>query len=179
MRHHIFDTETTGLVRNLATPLTRQPQVIEYFGLVLEGEGADLVEVECYGALINPGKPVSEEITRITSITNADLEPALSFAAHADRIAEQFASADVSVAHNFSFDRKMMEFEYQRLGRKFVFNKSCCTVIGTEHIKGHRQKMGDLYEYLFGERFEGAHRAESDVRALARIYVELLKRELL
>ena len=179
MRHLIFDTETTGLVRNMATPLSRQPKVIEYFGLVLEGEGADLVEVETYGALIHPGERITDEITRITSITNADLEGQVGFGAHIDRIEALTASADMVVAHNLSFDRKMMEFEFRRQGREFSYKKGCCTVNGTEHIKGHRMKMGDLYEMLFGERFEGAHRAEADVRALARIYVELLKRSLL
>jgi DNA polymerase III epsilon subunit-like protein len=178
VRHLIFDTETTGLPRNVATPLIRQPKIIEYFGLILEGDGDQVEEVETYHALIHPGGLISAEITEITSITNADLEGQAPFGAHIDRIEALTASADVIVAHNLKFDTKLLSFDFRRLGREFSYKKGCCTVEATEHIHGHRMKMGDLYEFLFGERFEGAHRAEADVRALARVYKELLKRKL-
>jgi DNA polymerase-3 subunit epsilon len=178
MKHLIFDTETTGLVRNAATPLSRQPTVIEYFGLILEEQGDDLVEVGSYGTLITPGKPLDADIVRITGITDEDLKGAPSFGGIVHHIAAQFAEADIVVAHNLSFDRKMMEFDFRRCGRDFGFKRGICTVEATEHIKGHRLRMGDLYEMLFDERFEGAHRAEADVRALARVYRELVKRRL-
>jgi DNA polymerase-3 subunit alpha len=37
-------------------------------------------------------------------------------------------------------------------------------------------KLADLHEFLFGEGFEDAHRAKSDVMATVRCFIELCKR---
>ena len=184
MLHLVFDTETTGLPGNSAMPLARQPQIIEYFGLLLDihGEGDDLVakEVDCLSLLINPGKKLPEIITKITSITDEMLSTAFPFAHQASKIEAFHARADFTIAHNLKFDRTLLDFEFRRLARPFdLSGRTICTVEVTEHIRGHRMKMGDLYEHLFGERFEGAHRAEADVRALGRIYVELMRRDMI
>ncbi len=47
------------------------------------------------------------------------------------------------------------------------------------HMKGHRLKMMQLYELLFGEQFADAHRARNDVQALRRLAVELYRREMI
>ena len=52
----------------------------------------------------------------------------------------------------------------------------CCTVENTEWLHGHRLSLSALHEELFGEPFSGAHRARTDVAALTRCYLELVKR---
>jgi hypothetical protein len=39
--------------------------------------------------------------------------------------------------------------------------------------------MAGLHEYLFKEKFEGAHRARVDVQALKRCCLELMRRDML
>jgi DNA polymerase-3 subunit alpha len=70
----------------------------------------------------------------------------------------------------------MINNEMRRLGLTVAWPRVICTVEETEHLKGHRLKLSDLYELLFGEKFANAHDAKADVEALAKCYFELVKR---
>lgn len=168
-----FDTETNGLIKNKLVPLASQPQVIEYFGLTLED---DETEGGSYTCLINPGKPLPPEIFKITGINDEMLKHAAPFSTVAEIIKTHIESHDAVVAHNLSYDKAMIDFEMSRCGLKVKWPRLICTVEQTESFKGHRLSLTALHEYLFGEPFTGAHRAETDVHALARCYVELKKR---
>lgn len=173
----IWDTETTGLYSNTLLPLKSQPAIIELFCLKLNDD--TLEEVDTFHSLINPGFQISEEITRITGIKNDDLKDAPAFVTIQGRLAEFWLGQRRHLAHNCSFDMQMLSFELQRTAslQKFPWPMlPLCSVQATEHLRGQRLKLGDLYELLFERRFEGAHRAEQDVRALADCYRELVKR---
>lgn len=172
----IFDTETNGLIKNKLVPLASQPQVIEYFGLTIVEDGDGWTESGSYECLINPGKPLPAEIFKITGINDEMLKDAPPFREVAVAIKEHIESHDEVVAHNLSYDKAMIDFEMSRCGLKVNWPRLICTVESTIHFKGHRLSLTALHEYLFGEGFKGAHRAETDVRALARCYVELKKR---
>lgn len=173
MKTIILDTETTGLINNSLVPLHHQPQIIEIFCLSLDDEGNELGS---YGCLINPGKPLPAEIKKIVSITDDMLSDAPSFEAVAPEIKAFIEGHDIVVAHNLSYDMKMVTYEMMRARMAVKWPQLVCTVEQTIHIKGHRLSLTALYEYLFGEPFSGAHRAETDVRATARCYLELKKR---
>lgn len=182
MRHLIFDTETTQLISNSLQPIHKQPRIIEFYGLVLD-DAYDWREVGELGSFIDPGIPITEEITKITGIKQENLRNAPTFATFATRLSILLESSDVAVAHNFSYDRDVVDFEYRRIGKGDLWapwpGHSCCTVESTEHLKGFRLSLTNLHTELFGEPFTGAHRAETDVRALAKCYVELHKRGIL
>ena len=169
MRTLIFDTETTGLVKNSLTPLDKQPSVIEFFGLVLN----DNEEVESFTTLINPGFKIEYIITNITGITNDMLSDKPKFRESAETIKNMIEGADEVVAHNLAFDKAMLDFEFMRLDTELKWPAMICTVEATRHLKGHRLNLMALYEMLFSERFTEAHRAENDVRALARCFLKL------
>ncbi len=182
MKHLLFDTETTGLVDNRGQDLSKQPQVIEFYGTIIglhkNPDGNVLVEeLGELEFLANPGKPLPDIIKKITGLSDAMLKGAKPFSDHYDELQAFFGLADISVAHNFSFDKQLIDFEAQRLKKEFIWTpKTLCTVEATEHIKGHRFSLSKLYEHLFpGETFPGAHRAKADVMALKRCYVELFK----
>lgn len=176
----LFDTETTGLIKNTRMKLAKQPRIIELFAVTLQqtGTGADatFVEVDFIDHLINPGIPITSEITRITGITGMMLAGKLGFPALAGEIQSYLSRAHRIVAHNLDYDRTMVNIELERVGKSIVWPELICTVEATEHLKGFRLKLNDLHLYLFGEPFEGAHRAETDVRAMARCYMELVRR---
>lgn len=170
----LFDTETTGLIKNHALPLDQQPRIIELYGSLVDDDGKVHGTVEC---LVDPGVPVSEEITKITGITQKDVEGRGKITDHLDMLDARLLKADAVVAHNLTFDRSIVEFEYQRAGRRVPWpNRHICTVEATEHLLGYRLTLTKLHEHLFGEGFDGSHRARSDVEALARCWVELRKR---
>lgn len=179
----LFDTETTDLIENSARRLEKQPRIIELFALTLQqtGEGPDAIfkEVDVWQSLFHPGILISEKITQITSITNEMVAGAPKFSDHSKEIMSYFARAHRVVAHNVSYDCDMVDTELKRCSKTLVWPEKICTVEQTEYIKGHRMSLTALHEHLFGEPFSGAHRAEPDVRATAKCYIELVKRRML
>jgi DNA polymerase-3 subunit alpha len=175
MRALVFDTETTGLVLPSAAPLSRQPSIIEFFGVVVDEDGHS---VEEYEQLIHPGQRISSEIEKITGIKNADLLACPRFPTVAGRIKALIESCDLVVAHNLSFDLTMVDNEMLKAGYDVAWPKRrICTVEVTEWMKGKRLKLQDLHQELFGEAFVGAHRARADAEATAKCFVELMKRD--
>jgi DNA polymerase III epsilon subunit-like protein len=176
MLYLFFDTETTGLIQSPLRPLDRQPHIIELFMIILDDEQN---EVGRFHSLFKPPVPITPEIERITGISQHDLEGQPAFRDKLAEIITFMACADICIAHNASYDRQMLEFEFKRCNGAIEFGEIFCTVEATEHIKGYRLNLQQLHEYLFGQKFENAHRAENDVLATARCFFELQKRELL
>jgi DNA polymerase III epsilon subunit family exonuclease len=172
MRTLVFDTETTGLIKNMLPPLDRQPHIIEFFALSLDSAGNEL---EKFHYLFNPGVKFEEKITQITGITPDMLKNEKSFSVIAQHILELIEVHDEVVAHNLSFDKAMIDVEMKRCGKKVKWPSLICTIEATEYIKGYRLNLNALHEMLFDVEFKDAHRAENDVRALARCFNELRK----
>lgn len=173
----IFDTETTDLIANPLINDNKQAHVVEFCGMIVEedGEVSETLEFLC-----RPPVPMSKEAAQITGIRGAMLEDKLPYSHYADQVQAFFHKAKTCVAHNLFFDKRVIDMEYARIGKPFIWTPRLIdTVKETEWILGRRMKMGELYEYLFGERFAEAHRARNDVLALVRIYNELRKRGLL
>lgn len=176
-RHYmVFDTETTALVSNSLLAEPHQPEIIEFYAMIVDGLGELKEELHF---LCKPKRPISKEVSAITHITDEMVIDERPFGFYFDRVLGFMKKCDGIVAHNLSFDMDMINIEAARLGRlgdiKYPKIK-ICTVEATEWIKGHRMNLSDLHEYLFGERFANAHRAKEDVGALGRIFNELMKR---
>ncbi len=166
----IFDTETTGLLQPINSPLTSQPKIIEFYGVKINEEFAVLEECNM---LIDPQEPISAFITKITGITDAMVKGQPTFETAAPKIAEFFKDADLSVAHNHSFDAGMMDCEFRRLEAEVpCAKKGLCTVEATMGMTGHRLSLTRLHWMLLQEQFK-AHRAKDDVFALVRCFHHL------
>lgn len=179
----VFDTETTDLVANMTTRPDKQPEIIEFCGITLQPDTkrkiteTSLEIVSVYETLIRPSRSIDPKITKITGISDETVRHENIFAFHAPQIRDLIEASDCVVAHNAMFDVMMVDIEFKKLGMtKIAWPRVICTVEATTHYKGYRLKLGELYEYLFGEKFEGAHRARADTEALARCAVELRKR---
>jgi DNA polymerase-3 subunit epsilon len=173
----IFDTETTGLLDSRLIPLPRQPHIIEFYGALVDLDEPDPIPKWELDTLLNPGVPISAEITRITGIDDAMVKDAPTFAEFAPLLRSAFHASHRTIAHNASFDIEMLSIEYARLDSPDPLPAyNICTVEQTVHLKGHRMTLQALHEHLFGERFKEAHRARTDVQALIRCCIELRKR---
>jgi len=170
MKTLIFDTETTGLPKNSIQPLDRQPRIIEFFGLSYDSE---LESTSSVHFLFNPGIKLDKKIIEITHITDDMLKDKPFFKSKSDYLVKLIEDHDEVVAHNAAFDMAMVDFEMKRLHKEILWPKAICTVESTEYLKGHRIKLMDLHETLFGEKFNDAHRAENDVMALFRCFKQL------
>lgn len=177
----VFDTETTGLIGNDATPLDQQPEIIEFAACKVDGATFEVIdEIEF---LCKPRKlPLPEKIMEITKITNEDLADKRSFAFHLDRVQQFFLGTQSLVAHNVAYDVGMLTLELRRLDMMAKFPWPPfhhCTVEISKAVKGHRLKLGNLYTMATGKSPKGAHRAINDVRMLVECFPWLAQEQLL
>ena len=181
MKAFVFDTETTGLINNRTIKLDKQPEIIEFYGCLVDlKKGKVLKEID---ELICPTTPdiVTKEITKITGLSyEKHLKGAPPIGQVFNKIKGAIEKAPLIIAHNLSFDTEMVDIEAQRLSTKIAWPKAkLCTVEQTIHLKGKRLSLSNLHELLFNEKFVGAHRAKVDVQALVRCCVELHKRDVI
>jgi len=177
MRVVAFDTETTGLIDNHTIKISKQPEIIEFYGCLFDDEsGKVLKEMEM---LIKPKQLVSDEIYAITGINNEMLKDCATFSHYSYDMELFLESAETITGHNLSYDMEMIEIEMERIDCGVIMkwpDRKICTVEQTIHMKGIRLSLSNLHDYLFSEKFEGAHRAKQDVQSQVRCYMELKKR---
>jgi DNA polymerase III epsilon subunit-like protein len=137
--------------------------------------------VDSLDTLVRPRGSIdrTSKAAEITGITDETLRDAPPIETVFPRIKAIIESSPLVIAHNASFDREVVDIEAERLNQKVAWPRVLCTVEQTAHLKGYRLSLSDLYFEFFGERFAGAHRARVDVDALARIVVEMIRRDLL
>lgn len=167
----VFDTETTGLLGPSAAGAQSQPRIIEVGAVVLKAG----VIIEEVSFLIDPQQPITEEITKITGLRDADLVDKGPFAQHVPTLVELFLGARGLVAHNLPFDRGMLVSELTRCGLEHAFPyppEQLCTASAYSHLKGHRMKLIQLYHHIMGKELAQTHRALDDAKALAEIVIK-------
>ena len=187
----IFDTETTGLPDNYKAPITdlnNWPRLVQIAWTKADGNGAVISE-DCY--IVKPdGFIIPKEASDIHGITH---ERAMAEGVPLTGVMAKFAhiigTSQKIVAHNINFDKKIMGAEFIRTDIAHeLFNREliCTMLASTNHCKlpgkfgGYKwPKLMELYKFLFGEGFEGAHDGRSDASACARCFWELVKREVI
>ena len=171
--HIFFDTETTGLTKPSSSPLQAQPYITELVAIKTDD---DLNEIAMLNIMFKVPVKLEEKVKEITGITDEMLADKNPFSAHYREVAEFWTGCDKMVAHNISYDRDCLRYELMRMGKLLNFPwpiEHICTIEKTMSMKGYRLNLSALHENLFGAKFDGAHRAESDVRAMIKCYKEL------
>jgi len=164
----VFDTETTNLLLHPDAPLEKQPKIIELGAALLDKDAA---VVETFSQMIHPRESITEEITKITGITNDDLVGAPGFEECLPQMRHVFGQAFAVFAHNLPFDRGMMRNELARHGvLDFPWPKhEYCTIGMHRSIWGRNPKLIELYEFAMNKPLQQTHRALDDVMALVEI----------
>lgn len=167
----VIDTETTGLTLHEHAPLHKQPKIIEFGAIILE-HGACVEEL---ALLINPREALTEEIQKITGLTDADLRNQMLFHECVPQLTKLFQTCDHVMAHNLPFDRAMVMNELQRANCRDRFPwpaKETCVVGLYKEMWGYNPKLKDVYEHVMGKPLQQTHRALNDVKALVEIIQE-------
>lgn len=168
MRIAVFDTETTGLPIHRRAPLEKQPYIIEYAVAHIEKGKV----TNKFTTMVKPPVGVSDEITKITGITDDDLRDAPPFAKIASLV-EKSMDADVLIAHNLPFDESLLSFELARNGIELELPAvRICTAQLYHDEYGKRVKLKELYELKLGKPLDQTHRALDDVLALCEIVIK-------
>ncbi len=132
--------------------------------------------VDQFISLVNPEKPIQPFVVKLTGINNAMLRSAPKFYEVAKRIIE-ITEGCVLVAHNASFDYRILKTEFRRLG--FDFKKqSICTVELTKKLIPDQPSysLGKLVRAL-GIPMADRHRASGDALATVKLFKMLLSKD--
>lgn len=191
MNIFFMDSETTGLPKNYSgsyTDLDNWPRVMS-LGWSLCDSDANIVAQE-YRMIKPDGWVVPKEKFWIDN--GYSTERSMAEGVPLNNVMEEFmadiAHADVLVAHNLSFDHPIVWAEVIRSGRqpKSGMHKICTMKSAVSHAnilgKNGRPKwpkLDELYRFVFGHEFIGAHNALADVIACREIFFELLKRRVI
>lgn len=160
----IFDLETTGL--SSATC-----EIIE-IGAVKVKNGEIVDRFSCF---VKPDNPITDEITKLTSITNQDVENAHTI----DKVLPEFLAfcgECLLVAHNADFDVGFVRAAAKKLG--LYFDSPYLDTVGLSRylntdLKSHKLDVVAKY-YNLGSFHH--HRAVDDAEILAQIYFAMVKK---
>jgi DNA polymerase III epsilon subunit-like protein len=179
-----FDTETTGIPKNYKAPASDSrnwPRLVQIAWMLTDREGNELNHAEY---IIKPdGFMIPSDASKIHGITtDMALRSGVDLRFAVTAILGDMKKASILLAHNMQFDEKIIGAELLRLGISNLVEekpRKCTMQASTNYCKitgayGYKwPKLEELHQKLFGENFEGAHRALTDVRACARCYFEL------
>ena len=162
----ILDIETTGGQFN-------EEGITEI--AIYKFDGHEIVDQ--FISLVNPEIPIQPFVVKLTGINNAMLRSAPKFFEIAKRIIE-ITNECILVAHNASFDYRILRTEFRRLG--FDFNiKTLCTVELAQKLLPEQpsHSLGKLVRAL-GIPMADRHRASGDAMATVKLFKMLLEKDI-
>ncbi len=181
-----FDTETTGLPRNWKAPVTdlkNWPRMVQIAWILCDHIG-NRIEADDY--IIKPENfAIPHDATRVHGIST---EKAIKEGEYLEHVLTKFNEmverTGFIVAHNISFDEKIVGAELLRTGIQSEFHrkrKLCTMQSSTEYCGlpgayGYKwPKLSELHIKLFGRDFEEAHDASVDINATEKCFWEMRK----
>ena len=157
-----FDLETTGLD-------TESAMLTEIAAYRLE-PGADGQPVENESARlvtkVDPEEPISDHVTKITGITNEDVQGAPTFEDLMPHIASMVADADLHGYNAASYDVPLLESLFRRHGSTLPSPPARVVVDPyrvEQALRGN--KLSEVYKRYEGEELKDAHSAAADTLA--------------
>jgi DNA polymerase-3 subunit alpha len=187
----IFDTETTGLPKSWAAPISdtdNWPRCIQ-IAWQLHDEMGNLIEHQDY--LIQPdGFNIPYDAERIHGIsTELAQQNGIQLKEMLEKFNSALSKAKYIVGQNVGFDVNILGCEFFRMGIDSPMSKmpilDTCTEVTASLLKlpggrGGKFKLPtltELHQYLFNEPFAEAHNATADVEATTRCFLELIRTE--
>ena len=132
--------------------------------------------VDQFISLVNPEIPIQPFVVKLTGINNAMLRSAPKFYEVAKRIIE-ITEGCIVVAHNASFDYRILRTEFRRLGYDFVKPTLCTVELAQKLIPGMQSySLGKLVRAL-GIPMADRHRASGDAMATVKLFKMLLAKD--
>ncbi|MGV9002865.1 exonuclease domain-containing protein [Flavobacterium sp.] len=161
----ILDIETTGGQFN-------EEGITEI--AIYKYDGQEVVDQ--FISLINPEKPIQPFVVKLTGINNAMLRSAPKFYEVAKRIIE-ITEGCIIVAHNASFDYRILRTEFTRLGYDFKRETLCTVELSKKLIPDQPSySLGKLVRAL-GIPVTDRHRANGDAMATVKLFKMLLAKD--
>ena len=161
----ILDIETTGGQFN-------EEGITEI--AIYKFDGHEIVDQ--FISLVNPEKPIQPFVVKLTGINNAMLRSAPKFYEIAKRIIE-ITEDCIVVAHNASFDYRILRTEFNRLGYDYIKPTLCTVELSQKLIPGQASySLGKLVRSL-GIAVTDRHRASGDALATVKLFKMILAKD--
>ena len=161
----IIDIETTGGKYN-------EEGITEI--AIHKFDGVDIID--SFVSLINPEKAIQPFVVNLTGINNNMLRNAPKFYEIAKRVVEITRDC-VLVAHNASFDYRILRTEFKRLGYEFDIPTLCTVELSKIIIPGlESYSLGKLCRKI-GIPVSDRHRANGDALATLKLLQILLQKD--
>ena len=154
-----FDLETTG------TDIISD-RIIQLAALKLFPDESEELRTH----LFSPCVPIPPEATSIHHITDADVVGMPEFRELAPSLCGYFSGCDIAGFNSNRFDLPLLVEEFARCGIQFP--GSDCKVIDVQVIyhKKEERTLSAAYRFYCNKTLDGAHNAESDVRATLEVF---------
>lgn len=188
--YFFFDTETTGLPRNWKAPVTdlnNWPRMIQ-IGYILYDTNGQHIQTQEY--IIRPeGFTIPTEASKIHGITTERaLDEGVPLQGVLEDLHHQISTSSLLVAHNMSYDEKILGAEFLRKyysnvipGKKKLCTMQAsvnyCAIPGPYGFKW--PKLEELHKKLFNKGFDNAHNALADIRATADCFWKMKEMNLI
>lgn len=159
----VFDIETTGL--------SKEKEMITEIGAVKVADGKI---IDRFSTFVNPQRPISAEITKLTGITDDMVKDAPTIENVLPEFLK-FCEDTVLVAHNASFDTGFIRIAVERAGLGELHH----TIVDTLELARallpelNKHKLDIVCEHL-GVTLNGHHRAVNDAEATAEVFIKFL-----
>lgn len=159
----VFDIETTGL--------SKEKEMITEIGAVKVADGKI---IDRFSTSVNPQRPISAEITKLTGITDDMVKDAPTIENVLPEFLK-FCEDTVLVAHNASFDTGFIRIAVERAGLGELHH----TIVDTLELARallpelNKHKLDIVCEHL-GVTLNGHHRAVNDAEATAEVFIKFL-----
>jgi DNA polymerase III subunit epsilon len=161
----IIDIETTGGGYN-------EEGITEIAIHKYDGESV----IDSFISLINPEKEIQPFVVNLTGINSKMLRNAPKFYEVAKRIVE-ITDGCILVAHNASFDYRILRTEFRRLGFDFDIPTLCTIELSKKLIPGFESySLGKLCRKI-GIPMSDRHRANGDALATIKLLQILLQKD--
>lgn len=159
----VFDIETTGL--------SKEKEMITEIGAVKVADGKI---IDRFSTFVNPQRPISAEITKLTGITDDMVKDAPTIENVLPEFLK-FCEDTVLVAHNASFDTGFIRIAAERAGLGELHH----TIVDTLELARallpelNKHKLDIVCEHL-DVTLNGHHRAVNDAEATAEVFIKFL-----
>ncbi len=161
-----FDLETTGLD-------TERDRVIEFAGIKAFPDKTQ----ERFESFVNPERPVSEEVVRLTGINDQMVADAPTFRELVPALQKLMKDADLAGYNIVNFDVPMLEAEFKRCNMAIPGPEDRAIVDPLEILKKHEVRtLSWAHQFYLNEAPGEGHRSMEDTETTLKVLRAQIKR---
>lgn len=158
-----LDLETTGTDK-------QNDRIVELSMLkIFNNQDAEIKTVR-----INPGIPIPPTVSEIHGIKDEDVKNSPTFKQLATGILSFIYNCDIAGFNSNSFDVPLLYSEFNRAGKVWDYSTTNFIDIGNIFKRKNERTLSVAYKEYCGKELEGAHSAETDVKATMEVFMAQL-----